>query len=171
MTTIQNIRTLVPNLVSRYNHRGFYSCYNIYLSRHLASFNSSATKHKPVKYSPSSFNQSAIVYNRKLFTSALSEYKFAYKLRSSSLFILQTKGNFKRTISSTASLKAADYYKILGVARNAPAKDIKKAYYQLAKKYHPDVNKNNPDAAKKFQVYARDYVLIDVRFYGPWVAV
>jgi curved DNA-binding protein len=38
-----------------------------------------------------------------------------------------------------------DYYQILGVARDAPAEDIRKAYRKLARKYHPDVSKE-PDA-------------------------
>ena len=44
-----------------------------------------------------------------------------------------------------------DYYSILGVPKNSNQKDIKKAYYQLAKKYHPDTNKDDPHAMKKFQ--------------------
>lgn len=67
---------------------------------------------------------------------------------------------FARHISSTSNLYASDYYQTLGIARNASAKDIKKAYYNLAKKYHPDVNKNNPDAAKKFQEASEAYEVL-----------
>lgn len=43
-----------------------------------------------------------------------------------------------------------DYYKVLGVDRNADQKDIKEAYRSLCKKYHPDINKD-PGAEEKFK--------------------
>lgn len=44
-----------------------------------------------------------------------------------------------------------DYYKILGLTKNATADEIKKAYRKLARQHHPDLNPNNPEAVKLFQ--------------------
>ena len=44
-----------------------------------------------------------------------------------------------------------DYYKILGVDKNATPQEIRKAFRKEAKKYHPDVNKDDPNAQEKFQ--------------------
>lgn len=52
-----------------------------------------------------------------------------------------------------------DYYKVLGVARNANADDIKKSYRRLARKYHPDVSKEK-DAEQKFKEVQEAYEVL-----------
>ena len=53
-----------------------------------------------------------------------------------------------------------DYYEVLGVARNADDAAIKKAYRKLAKKYHPDMNKDNPSAEEKFKEVTEAYNIL-----------
>ena len=50
-----------------------------------------------------------------------------------------------------------DYYEVLGVAKNATADEIKKAYRKLAVKYHPDRNPDDKDAEEKFKEAAEAY--------------
>ena len=51
-----------------------------------------------------------------------------------------------------------DYYKLLGVERNASDADIKKSYRSMAMKFHPDRNKDNPEAAEaKFKSIKEAY--------------
>ncbi|KAK8947705.1 hypothetical protein KSP40_PGU015029 [Platanthera guangdongensis] len=66
----------------------------------------------------------------------------------------------KRTFHGTRVVSARDYYEILGVSKGATASDIKKAYYGLAKKLHPDTNKEDPDAEKKFQDVQKAYEVL-----------
>ncbi len=55
---------------------------------------------------------------------------------------------------------AKDYYQLLGVARNADAKDIKSAYRKLARKLHPDVNPNDKAAEAKFKEVSEAYEVL-----------
>jgi len=53
-----------------------------------------------------------------------------------------------------------DYYEILGVSRGASAEEIKKAYRQLARKYHPDTAGNDPAATERFKEAQEAYEVL-----------
>jgi len=53
-----------------------------------------------------------------------------------------------------------DYYEVLGVSKNAGKDDLKKAYRQMALKYHPDKNPNNKEAEEKFKEAAEAYEVL-----------
>ena len=53
-----------------------------------------------------------------------------------------------------------DYYKILGVDKTIPQKDVKKAYLKRAKQFHPDLHPDDPKAQAKFQALQEAYEVI-----------
>ena len=60
-----------------------------------------------------------------------------------------------------------DYYEVLGVNKSASEEELKKAYRKLARKYHPDVNRDNPKEAEekffeKFNQYCTVLAVPDV---------
>ncbi len=57
-------------------------------------------------------------------------------------------------------MKNLDYYKILGVSKNASTEEIKKAYRKLALKFHPDRNQGNKEAEEKFKEANEAYAVL-----------
>ncbi|MCL6443554.1 MAG: molecular chaperone DnaJ [Alicyclobacillus sp.] len=53
-----------------------------------------------------------------------------------------------------------DYYEVLGVSRDASTDEIKRAYRKLARQYHPDVNRNDPNAEERFKEISEAYEVL-----------
>ena len=60
-----------------------------------------------------------------------------------------------------------DYYEVLGVSKDADEATLKKAYRQVAKKYHPDMNPGDAEAEKKFKEASEAYAVLPVDRMGP----
>lgn len=56
--------------------------------------------------------------------------------------------------------KKRDYYEELGVSKDVSKADLKKAYYQMAQKYHPDKNAGDPNAAERFAAISNAYEVL-----------
>jgi molecular chaperone DnaJ len=59
-----------------------------------------------------------------------------------------------------AAATKRDYYEVLGVKRDAPEMEIKKAFRKLARKYHPDVNPSDKTAEHKFKELSQAYEIL-----------
>ena len=94
----------------------------------------------------------------------------AFGTQSRSLFVdSSSRGRFggarnavgdKAHFRSSSMVLKEDFYKILGVQRGASKDDIKKSYRNMAKKYHPDLNKDNKQAEGKFAEVSEAYEIL-----------
>ncbi|KAG6402801.1 hypothetical protein SASPL_135014 [Salvia splendens] len=103
-------------------------------------------------FSTSRSYQSSVPSNSKLGNAGSENYWLKLRFFNNNL-------GAARSIHSTAQL-SRDYYDLLGVSKSATAPEIKKAYYGLAKKLHPDTNKDDPEAEKKFQEVQKAYEVL-----------
>jgi len=94
-------------------------------------------------------------------SSVLNGLKPSYRntlSHSTTLLTCSSHKHHVRFFRTSAGFEAPkDFYNVLGVSKDATAKDIKKAYYQLAKKYHPDTNKGDKETQRKFQEVSEAY--------------
>src|SRR5213075_2567765 len=65
-----------------------------------------------------------------------------------------------RTLILCPRMAEKDYYEILGVKKTATEAELKKAYRDLAKKFHPDKNKGNKEAENRFKEISEAYAVL-----------
>ena len=111
---------------------------------------------------PTAYIRRALIYEEfKMFDDAKADLSKAKELDPSNNKI---EGYINEANQKADSAKNRDYYKILGINRNATAEEIKKAYRKMALKYHPDRNSESEESKKiaqrKFQDISDAYVVL-----------
>eukprot|EP01027_Heterolobosea_sp_BB2_P017026 GEZU01024156.1.p1 GENE.GEZU01024156.1~~GEZU01024156.1.p1 ORF type:complete len:449 (-),score=194.75 GEZU01024156.1:35-1381(-) len=87
--------------------------------------------------------------------------QFAKKLGLGRCLVVHSSEFFSSSNNNNSNNKhEEDYYKILGVPRTATTEEIRKAYYKLALKFHPDKNPDNENAKEEFQKLGRIYAVL-----------
>lgn len=144
------IAELHPRIFSASNRLGYSTNINRWQTKfsHTCCVNSASPREEPL-------------CGLRKQTNRLLIQKLASKHNTLTNSNFQTFAN-RRTFFTSSQLFARkrDFYEVLGVASNSDAKTIKKAYYEKAKKYHPDSNKDDPKAAQKFQEVSEAYEVL-----------
>jgi curved DNA-binding protein CbpA len=68
--------------------------------------------------------------------------------------------DFRPFKEASIKMESQDYYQVLGVTRDAEEKAIKEAYRELALKYHPDRNQDNPEAVERMKAVNEAYAVL-----------
>ena len=120
---------------------------------------------KAIEYNPNyptAYIRRALIYEEfKMFDDAKADLSKAKELDPNNSKI---DGYMNEANQKAESARNRDYYKILGINRNATADEIKKAYRKMALKYHPDRNSESEESKKiaqrKFQDISDAYVVL-----------
>ena len=62
--------------------------------------------------------------------------------------------------ATSVAAEKTDFYEVLGISREASPSEVKRGYYAAAKRHHPDTNKGDPAAAKKFAAATEAYEIL-----------